>query len=141
MNPQKQPRIDAMIIQPYATVTAYRTKDGSEIRELMHPDVHGNRAQSLAEATVPAGRRTLLHRHQLSEELYHITAGLGRMTLGADCFDVGPGDTIYIAPGTAHCIEAIGTKALRLLCCCAPAYSHGDTELLEQDTAATPGTG
>jgi mannose-6-phosphate isomerase-like protein (cupin superfamily) len=141
MNPQKQPRIDAMIIQPYATVTAYRTKDGSEIRELMHPDVHGNRAQSLAEATVPAGRRTLLHRHQLGEELYHITAGRGRMTLGADCFDVGPGDTIYIAPGTAHCIEAIGTKALRLLCCCAPAYSHGDTELLEQDTAATPGTG
>jgi mannose-6-phosphate isomerase-like protein (cupin superfamily) len=107
----------------------------------MHPDVHGNRAQSLAEATVPAGRRTLLHRHQLSEELYHITAGRGRMTLGADCFAVQPGDTIFIAPGTAHCIEAIGDEPLRLLCCCAPAYSHGDTELLEQGTAAAIGTG
>ena len=71
-----------MIIQPYATVPAYRTKDGSEIRELMHPAVHGNRAQSLAEATVPAGSRTLLHRHHSSEEVYHITAGRGRMTLG-----------------------------------------------------------
>ena len=91
-----------MIIQPYATVPAYRTKDGSEIRELMHPAVHGNRAQSLAEATVPAGRRTLLHRHQLSEELYHITAGRGRMTLGAKCFDVGPGDTILKPQSTAH---------------------------------------
>ena len=125
-----------MITQPYATVPAYRTKDGSEIRELMHPDVHGNSAQSLAEATVPAGRRTLLHRHHRSEELYHITAGLGRMTLGTDCFAVQPGDTILIAPGTAHCIEAIGEEPLRLLCCCAPAYSHGDTELLEQGTAA-----
>jgi mannose-6-phosphate isomerase-like protein (cupin superfamily) len=130
-----------MIIQPYATVPAYRTKDGSEIRELMHPAVHGNRAQSLAEAAVSAGTRTLLHRHQLSEELYHITAGRGRMTLGTECFDVGPGDTICIPPGTSHCIEAIGEEPLRLLCCCAPAYSHGDTELLEHGTAATPGTG
>jgi len=130
-----------MIIQSYATVPAYRTKDGSEIRELMHPDVHGNRAQSLAEATVPAGHRTLLHRHHRSEELYHITAGLGRMTLGTDCFAVQPGDTLLIAPGTAHCIEAIGEEPLRLLCCCAPAYSHGDTELLEQGTAAPIGTG
>ena len=129
-----------MIVQPYATVPAHRTKDGSEIRELMHPAVHGNRAQSLAEATVPAGTRTLLHRHHLSEELYHVTAGLGRMTLGAECVDVGPGDTILIPPGTAHCIEAIGEEPLHLLCCCAPAYSHGDTELLEQDATATPGT-
>lgn len=130
-----------MIIQPYSTVPAYRTKDGSEIRELMHPDVHGNSTQSLAEATVPAGRRTLLHRHHRSEEIYHITAGRGRMTLGAECFDVGPGDTIFISPGTAHCIEAIGDEPLRLLCCCAPAYGHGDTELLEQGTAAPVGTG
>lgn len=49
----------AMIMQPYATVPAYRTKDGSEIRELMHPAVYGNRVQSLAEATVPVGARTL----------------------------------------------------------------------------------
>jgi len=121
-----------MIIQPYATVPAYRTKDGSEIRELMHPAVHGNRAHSLAEATVPAGSRTLLHRHRLAEELYHVTAGLGRMTLGEDRFAVQPGDTVLIPPGTAHCIEAIGQEPLRLLCCCAPAYSDGDTELLEQ---------
>ena len=41
------------------------TKDGSEIRELMHPAVHGNRKQSLAEATVAAGTaRRALHRHR-----------------------------------------------------------------------------
>jgi len=37
----------------HADAAPYVTKDGSEIRELMHPAVHGNRAQSLAEATVP----------------------------------------------------------------------------------------
>ena len=118
--------------QAYSTVPAYITKDGSEIRELMHPRVHGNRAQSLAEATVPAGARTLLHRHAVTEELYHITAGAGVMTLGDRRFPVAVGDTILIAPGTPHCVEAVGNAPLVLLCCCSPAYSHADTQLIDE---------
>ncbi len=119
------------LYQNYAAVSPYITKDGSEIRELMHPAVQGNRNQSLAEATLPAGTRTMLHRHLVTEEIYHITAGEGQMTLGAAPFKVGVGDTIGIAPGTAHCIEASTSGALVLLCCCSPAYSHTDTEILE----------
>jgi mannose-6-phosphate isomerase-like protein (cupin superfamily) len=119
--------------QAYAAVAPYITKDGSEIRELMHPSVHGNRAQSLAEATVPPGGRTLLHRHHVTEELYHITAGEGRMTLGDQQFIVRIGDTVCILPGTPHCIEALGTVPLKLLCCCSPAYSHADTEVVESE--------
>jgi len=118
--------------QPYSTVQPYITKDGSIIRELMHPSVQGNTAQSLAEATVPAGGKTLLHRHALTEELYHITAGAGVMTLGERQFRVAVGDTVCILPGTPHCIEALGESSLVLLCCCSPAYSHADTELVEQ---------
>jgi len=115
----------------YAAVPAFITKDGSEIRELMHPSTHANHAQSLAEAIVAPGTTTQLHRHRLSEELYHITAGCGRMTLGEEIFEVEPGDTLFIPPGTPHCIENISNKPLRMLCCCAPAYAHEDTELLE----------
>lgn len=114
----------------YREAAPYLTKDGSEIRELLHPDRHGNSHQSLAEATVPVGAKTALHRHLLSEELYHITAGRGRMTLGAERFDVTVGDSVCIPPGTPHCIENIGADPLRILCCCAPAYAHDDTELL-----------
>jgi len=96
----------------------------------MHPSEHDNRNQSLAEAIVSPGQTTALHRHRWSEELYHITAGRGRMTLGNRNFEVGPGDTVCIPPGTAHCIENTGTGPLRILCCCAPPYSHNDTELL-----------
>ena len=35
----------------------HETLDGSEIRELMHPAVHGNVNQSLAEARVSPGSR------------------------------------------------------------------------------------
>ena len=120
-NPMKTARSD---------IHAYITKDGSQIRELMHPSLHGGRAQSLAEATIPAGARTLLHRHGVTEELYHVTAGQGCMTLGDARFDVAAGDTVLIAPGTPHCIEATGAGALVILCCCSPAYAHADTELL-----------
>lgn len=115
----------------YADVPSYVTKDGSEIRELMHPAAHGNRRQSLAEATVQPGARTQLHRHALTEELYHVTAGSGLMTLGDSVLKVGAGDTVLIAPGTPHRIEATGSEPLRILCCCSPAYSHEDTELLD----------
>ncbi len=113
-----------------ADIEPYITKDGSGIRELMHPEQHGNRAQSLAEAVVPAGTRTLLHRHLTSEELYHVTAGEGILTLGGETLKVSPGDTVLIPPGTPHCIEATGTEALHILCCCSPAYRHDDTEIL-----------
>jgi mannose-6-phosphate isomerase-like protein (cupin superfamily) len=114
----------------YAAVPAFITKDGSEIRELMHPSTHDSRAQSLAEAIVAPGATTRLHRHRQTEELYHITAGRGRMTLGVESFDVGPGDSLCIPPGTSHCIANTGTEPLHILCCCAPAYAHDDTELL-----------
>jgi mannose-6-phosphate isomerase-like protein (cupin superfamily) len=111
-------------------VSAYVTKDGSEIRELMHPAVQGNRSQSLAEATVHPGQVTALHRHGVTEEIYHFTRGSGRMTLGAEVFAVAAGDTVAIAPGTAHSVENTGSGPMTILCCCSPAYAHDDTELL-----------
>lgn len=114
-------------------ITSYITQDGSEIKELMHPAKQGNKTQSLAEAIIQRGQQTHLHRHHTSEELYYITQGEGRMTLGEEQFEVAAGDTICIPPGTAHCIENIGPAALHILCMCSPPYRHTDTELLEQD--------
>ena len=125
--PEKTQRI---IKNAYDEIPPYTTKDGAIIRELMHPDVHGNTNQSLAEATVPAATATILHQHRSSEEIYHIIAGRGRMILGEEIFEVKVGDTICIPPGTLHQLENTGRTELRLLCCCAPPYSHDDTELV-----------
>lgn len=114
----------------YADIAPYVTKDGSEIRELMHPAAHGNRAQSLAEATVPPGATTALHRHRTSEEIYCFTGGAGWMTLGSREFAVAAGDTVCIPPGTPHRVRNTGTAPMTILCACAPPYSHEDTELL-----------
>ncbi len=122
----------------YTGVTARITKDGSLIRELMHPGLHGNLHQSLAEATIASGTKTVLHRHHLTEEIYHITAGNGLMTLNNETFVIRSGDTICIPPESAHCVNNTGQAPLRILCCCVPPYSHNDTELLE-DRGSTAG--
>lgn len=120
----------ALCATRYADADAYITKDGSTIRELMHPNMHGVRNQSFAEAIVEVGATTARHFHKASEEIYHITQGQGMMHLGHETFAVGLGDTIVIAPGTPHNITNTGDVALKILCACAPAYSHDDTELV-----------
>lgn len=109
----------------------FTTKDGSEIRELL---AHRNsciQKQSLAEARLPAGAATTPHYHQRTEEIYYITHGQGQMRIGQELRDVRPGDAIAIPPGQVHQIRNTGPDVLRLLCCCAPAYEHDDTFLVE----------
>lgn len=114
----------------YERLDTYVTKDGSIIRELMHPQKHGNSRQSLAEAVVPPGVKTALHLHKQSEEIYYIVAGEGAMTLGEDTFNVSVGDTICIHPNTPHRIFNFTQTDLKILCACSPAYAHEDTVLL-----------
>ena len=122
----------------------------------MHPSRHGNRLQSLAEATVEPGTRTQLHRHALTEELYHVSAGCGLMTLGDTCFAIAvgalhAGDSALCPAGTVSTrtragalhagdsasragnkvLIATGSEPLCILCCSSPPYSHDDTGLSE----------
>jgi mannose-6-phosphate isomerase-like protein (cupin superfamily) len=114
----------------YSQITSYTTKDGSTIRELMHPTTHLNINQSLAQAIVPVGVQTELHLHKKSEEIYHITQGEGLMSLGETQFQVTVGDTIYMPPNTPHQISNTGKNDLVFLCACSPAYSHEDTVII-----------
>jgi mannose-6-phosphate isomerase-like protein (cupin superfamily) len=108
----------------------FTTLDGSTIREIAGPAWTPARNQSLAEATVPVGGRTVAHYHRVAEELYFFTAGRGRMTLGDEEREVTAGDCVVIAPGQVHGLVNTGGEPLVLLCCCAPAYSHEDTVLV-----------
>ena len=79
-------------------VEPFRTKDGSEIRELLAHRNSSIRNQSLAEASIPVGGSTMEHYHAKAEEIYFITHGVGRMRLGQAEREVRPGDAIAIPP-------------------------------------------
>ena len=114
----------------YAEIVPFITKDGSTIRELFHPAVHGRGSMSFAEAIVPVGATTLLHLHRASEEIYYIALGEGRMRLGDEVFAIRAGDTIAIPPGTQHNVENTGVCELKILCVCHAPYADNDTVLL-----------
>ena len=113
-------------------IPTYITKDGSIIRELLHPDIHPDvKNQSLAEATVTPGQTTIKHLHKTSEEIYYITQGKGVMYLEDESFEMAIGDSVVIPPETAHQITNTGDIDLIILCCCSPSYNHNDTVILD----------
>ena len=107
----RSPSLRRVQIHRLDETESFTTLDGSQIRELAGPSSGSALNQSLAEATVAPGEATDEHYHEVTEEIYLFTHGKGRMRLGEE-------------------------EPLRLLCCCAPAYSHEDTVITEW--AATP---
>jgi mannose-6-phosphate isomerase-like protein (cupin superfamily) len=107
------------------------TADGSSVRELAGIPSANATNQSLAEAIVPPASATIAHLHRRSEEIYLFTRGSGRMRLGDEERPVRAGDCVVIPPGVVHKLWSGKQEPLVLLCCCAPAYSHADTLLLE----------
>ena len=114
-----------------ASSTPFTTKDGSEIRSLLDRTNAPVRNQSLAEATILPGGSTQRHRHPGTEELYYVTQGGGIMDIDGELRAVGLGDAILIPAGAAHKITCNSAVALKVLCCCAPPYSHEDTVILD----------
>jgi mannose-6-phosphate isomerase-like protein (cupin superfamily) len=116
-----------MVIRSLSHQPPFTTKDGSTIRSLLDLANAPVQNQSLAEATLPASSATERHYHRLSEEFYFILEGSAEMEIDGSTQTVNPGDAILIPPGAWHQITASKEAPVRLLCCCAPPYSHEDT--------------
>jgi mannose-6-phosphate isomerase-like protein (cupin superfamily) len=120
-----------MHITSYSQIQPFATLDGSEIREWAGRVSTPAQNQSLAEATIPVGGATTEHYHRVTEELYLVTAGKGRLVLDGEESLIGEGDCALIPPGARHKLFNVGDAPLRIVCACAPAYSDEDTCLTE----------
>jgi len=120
-----------MIIRRRAGAQPFTTRNGSQIRSLLDRTNAPVANQSLAEATIGAGAATQPHRHNATEEFYYVIEGEGLMRIGEEESPVRVGDAILIPPGAVHTLRNTGSTPLRILCCCAPPYSHEDTVLAD----------
>jgi mannose-6-phosphate isomerase-like protein (cupin superfamily) len=63
---------------------------------------------------LPGKRSPFTHRHTDAEEIYVVLSGRGRVKLEDEILDVGPLDSIRVAPATARAFEA-GPEGLEFL--------------------------
>jgi mannose-6-phosphate isomerase-like protein (cupin superfamily) len=73
-----------MDVRSYQDIQPFVTLDGSQIREWAGRLSAPAQKQSLAEATVAVGGVTTEHYHRVSEELYLVAAGEGRLTIDGE---------------------------------------------------------
>jgi HAD superfamily hydrolase (TIGR01509 family) len=107
------------------------TKDSSTIRSIIDSTNAKVKNVTLAEAVVFRGRSTMAHQHKRTEEIYYFTQGRGTMIFnGKVKFKVKKGDGVLIPPGTTHKVINTGSEDIKILCVCAPPYSHDDTFIM-----------
>ncbi len=113
----------------HAVPEPYVTKDGSVVRELVHPRSFPGLGMSLAEAVVLAGGKTEAHFHTDFDEIYYCLEGAGVLYVNGEPQPFSPGVYRLLPKGSTHHLTA--TTTLRLLCVCCPGYTHEETVIVE----------
>lgn len=109
--------------------------DGTRLREYLNAaKVSLALGYSLAHATLGAGRTSHVHRLEASE-VYCVLSGRGRLHVDAESSEVGPGDVVYIPPGSAQWLENLGDEDLKFLCIVEPAW-RPDLETVEDQSSS-----
>jgi mannose-6-phosphate isomerase-like protein (cupin superfamily) len=120
-----------MLVQKLKACAEFIAGDGTQLRELLHPDKQPLELRySLAHATVQSGQTSVLHSLTTSE-VYYILSGTGEMHIDDQKELVEPGDTIYIPPNAKQYIYNSGEEPLVFICIVDPAWRKQDETVYE----------
>jgi mannose-6-phosphate isomerase-like protein (cupin superfamily) len=105
-----------MLIQKLNACDEFIAGDGTQLRELLHPDKQAvDLHYSLAHAALPAGQTSVLHSLTTSE-VYYILSGVGEM---------------HIPPNAKQFIYNCGTEPLKFICIVDPALRKEDETIFQ----------
>src|SRR5215210_3209849 len=107
-----------MIVVNRHRAAVINTPHGSEIRPLIDRTTSQIELCSLAEEVLPVGAAVGRHHHLLTEEVYYIVRGSGRMTVGMEVREVAAGDAVFIPRGQSHTLENTGQGPMTILLVC-----------------------
>jgi mannose-6-phosphate isomerase-like protein (cupin superfamily) len=112
-----------MLVKDVAEARATAAGDGSELRELLHPERDpAALGYSLAHAIVKPGRATIAHTLSRTE-VYYIVEGRGTMHVGDESQPVRAGHAVHVPPGAVQWIENTGSVGLAFLCIVDPPWA------------------
>ena len=118
-------------VVPLGSQPWYTAPDHAVARQIVSPSNSRCTTLSLAEIIIPAGVAVREHFHKQREEIYHIVAGKGLMTLDGKTAEVGPGDTVVVHIGEHHKIQAHRDADLEMIVASVPAWSEADLNFTE----------
>jgi len=120
-----------MLVQKLNACVEFIAGDGTQLRELLHPDKQPLKLRySLAHATVPVGQTSAPHSLTTSE-VYYILSGTGEMYIDDEIQQVEPGDAVYIPPNAKQFIRNSGVEPLVFICIVDPAWRKEDETVYE----------
>jgi mannose-6-phosphate isomerase-like protein (cupin superfamily) len=86
---------------------------------------YSNEVVSIARATVKLGVTTLAHHLVGVQEIYLITGGQGKITIGGlEPTDIDVGDVVIIPPETSQKVTNTGKTDLVFYCICTPRFTE-----------------
>lgn len=100
--------------------------DGALIYELFSEEERRKTDVGLAVGVLPPQKKAKLHFHKISDEVYYIFSGKGKINLDDSAAKVEKGSMAYIPANTIHGLENLSAKNLEVLCLSSPAYSDKD---------------
>jgi len=122
-----------MLVQKLQACAEFIAGDGTQLRELLHPDKQPIELRySLAHAIVPVGQTSIPHALKTSE-VYYILSGTGEMHIDNETQVLEPGDAVYIPPNAKQFIRNSGTEPLVFICIVDPAWRKEDETVYEAE--------
>lgn len=122
-----------MLIRKLHECEEFIAGDGTQLRELLHPDKQPIELRySLAHAVVPVGQTSVPHSLTTSE-VYYILSGTGEMHIADEVQTVEPGDAVYIPPNARQFIRNSGPEPLVFICMVDPAWRKEDETVYADD--------
>ncbi|MCD8486505.1 MAG: cupin domain-containing protein [Desertifilum sp.] len=122
-----------MLIRKLNECEEFIAGDGTQLRELLHPDKQPLELRySLAHAIVPVGQTSILHSLTTSE-VYYILSGEGEMHIDEEVRRVEPGDAVYIPPNAKQFIHNCGQEPLVFICMVDPAWRKEDETIYAEE--------
>jgi mannose-6-phosphate isomerase-like protein (cupin superfamily) len=122
-----------MLIRKLLDCPEFIAGDGTQLRELLHPDKQAiDLRYSLAHAVVPVGQVSTPHALTTSE-VYYILTGQGEMYIDGETNWVEPGDAVYIPPHARQYIRNTGDRPLVFICLVDPAWRQEDETIFDTD--------